>query len=114
MGVDEKITYSITVSNGQVNIANDNASITATNTIGVDLTELETLLQNVRLAASDINGEDAEVLSDSLEVIDEQIKSKNPKKGFIKTVITGIKAIKGTVEFATAVATLIQFIQTVI
>ena len=114
MGIDEKITYSITVSNGQVNIANDNATITATNNAGVDLAQLETLIQNVRSAASDVDGEDAEVLSDSLEVIEEQIKTKSPKKGFIKTAITGIRAIKGTAEFAAAVAALIQFIQTVI
>lgn len=113
MGVDEKITYSITVNNGQVNIANDNASITATNNIGVDLTHLETLLQNVRSTASDIDGEDAEVLTDGLEVIEEQIKSENPKKSFIKTALAGIKAVKGTAEFAAAVAALIQFIQAV-
>lgn len=113
MGVDEKITYSITVNNGQVNIANDNASITATNNIGVDLTHLETLLQNVRSTASDIDGEDAEILTDSLEVIEEQIKSENPKKSFIKTALAGIKAVKGTAEFAAAVAALIQFIQAV-
>ena len=41
------------------------------------------------------------------------IKSENPKKSFIKTALAGIKAVKGTAEFAAAVAALIQFIQAV-
>lgn len=114
MGIDEKITYSITVSNGQVNIASDNATITATNNIGVDLTQLDTLISNVRAAAVEIAGEDAETLSDSLEVIEEQVKSDKPKKGFIKTAIAGIKTLKGTAEFAAAVAALVQFVQTIL
>lgn len=114
MGIDDKVTYSITVSNGQVNIANDNATITAINNVGVDLTQLDTLINNVRSAANDIVGEDAETLSESLEVIEEEAKSDKPKKSLIKTAITGIKAIKGTVEFAAAVTALIQFVQTII
>ena len=114
MGIDEKITYSITVSNGQVNIASDNATITATNNVGVDLAQLDTLISNVRSAAVGITGEDAETLSDSLEVIEEQAKSDKPKKGFIKTAITGLKTLKGTAEFAAAVAALVQFVQTIL
>lgn len=114
MGIDEKITYSITVSNGQVNIASDNAIITATNNVGVDLAQLNTLINNVRSAAVGITGEDAETLSDNLEVIEEQAKSDKPKKGFIKTAITGIKTLKGTAEFAAAVAALVQFLQTIL
>lgn len=114
MGIDEKVTYSITVSNGQVNIASDNATITATNNVGVDLAQLDTLISNVRSAAVGITGEDAETLSDNLEVIEEQVKSDKPKKGFIKTAIAGIKALKGTVEFSAAVAALVQFVQTIL
>lgn len=113
MGIDEKITYSITVSNGQVNIANDNATIMATNNAGINQAQLDTLISNVRIASSGITGEDAETLSDSLEVIEEQLKSGKPKKSFIKTAIAGIKTLKGTAEFAAAVTTLIQFIQAI-
>lgn len=49
MGIDEKITYSITVQNGQVNIANDNATITATNTIGIDTTQLAELIVSYKV-----------------------------------------------------------------
>ncbi len=114
MGIDEKITYSITVSNGQVNIASDNATIMATNNAGINQAQLDTLISNVRIASSGITGEDAETLSDSLEVIEEQLKSNKPKRSLIRTAIAGIKALKGTAEFAAAVTALIQFIQTIV
>jgi len=111
MGVDERITYSITVQNGQVNIANDNASILATNTVGIDITRLEELIQAVRKTADGLSEDDAEILKSNLEVIEEEVKSEKPRKGFLKTAVSGLKMLKGTAEFAVAIATLIQFIQ---
>ena len=111
MGIDEKVTYSITVSNGQVNIASDYATINATNDVGSDLGKVAELINNVKAAATDITGEDAETLFDSLEVIEEQMKTDKPKKSFIKTAMAGLKAIKGTVEFGAAVAALLEFLQ---
>jgi hypothetical protein len=40
----------------------------------------------------------------------EEIKSENPRKGFIKTAVSGLKMLKGTAEFAAAITALIQFI----
>ena len=112
MGIDERITYSITVSNGQVNIANDNASITAANTVSFDTEQLERLICGVRESSVGISDEDAEILSGSIETIEEQAKADKPKKNIIKTAITALKALKGTTEFAAAIAALIQFLQT--
>lgn len=116
MGLDEKVTYSITVNNGQVNIASDNAVITASNNIGIDIGQLESLIQNVKNAAanSKLSKEDNETLKDSLDTIEEETKTKKPKRGLIKTAINGIKALKGTAEFIAAVAALVQFVQTFI
>ena len=114
MGIDEKVTYSITVSNGQVNIANDSATITANNNVGLDIDQLERLISNVRNTATGLSDGDAEVMSDSLEAIEDQVKAKKPKKGVIKTAITALKTLKGTVEFAAAIAALIQFVQAVL
>ena len=111
MGIDEKITYSITVQNGQVNIANDNATITATNTIGIDTTQLAELVQAVRSNANNLSSDDAETLNSNLEVVEEEAKSNKPRKGFLKTAITGLNMLKGTAEFTAAIAALIQFIQ---
>lgn len=111
MGIDEKITYSITVQNGQVNIANDNATITATNTIGIDTAQLAELAQAVRSTANNLSSDDAETLNSNLEVLEEEAKSNKPRKGFLKTAIIGLNMLKGTAEFTAAIAALIQFIQ---
>lgn len=114
MGLDEKSTYTITVHNGQVNVANDNATITAVNNSGVDGVTLASLIQNVRAAAQELPSDDAEIVSDSLETIEAEAVSETPKKGLLRTAITGIKAVKGSVEFAAAVAALVQFLGTIL
>lgn len=117
MGIDDKLVYNITVRDGQVNIANDNSSITATNNSGsIDINELLKLLDEIRAEAnkSNLSSDDMEAVESSLDVIGEESKSAQPRKSFIKTAVAGLKAVKGTVEFAAAVATLIQFIQPLI
>lgn len=109
MGVDEKVQYNITVHNGQVNIANDYAQLTDTNTVGADLDQLGKLIQAIKDSSTDLSPEDKELLNDNLDVIQEEAASDKPRKGFLKTALTGLKAIKGSVEFAAAVASLLQF-----
>ena len=111
MGVDEKVTYSITIQNGQVNIANDNATINATNTNGIDFSQCSKLLDAIRENSQNLSSDEKEIVESSLEVIEEEIKTEQPRKSFLKTAITGIKTIKGTVEFASAVTALVQFLQ---
>lgn len=111
MGVDEKVTYSITVRNGQVNIANDNATIYATNANDIDFSQCSKLLDAVRENSQNLSSDEKEIIESSLEVIEEEIKTEQPRKSFLKTAITGIKTVKGTVEFASAVTALVQFLQ---
>ena len=111
MGVDEKITYSITVNNGQVNVASDNSTIIATNNMGLDETRLIELIEAVKATAIDFSEDDAERLADYLEVIEDQAKSDKPKKGFVRTAIDGLKALKGPAEFLAAIAALVEFVQ---
>ena len=117
MGLDDKIVYNITVKNGQVNIASDNANITASNTVNtVDIQELSKLISVVKEAAlpDELSDEEKETLESNLEVIEQESKAEKPRKGFLKTAVAGIKTIKGTAEFAAAIAALIQFIQPLI
>lgn len=115
MGLDEKSTYTITVHNGQVNVANDNATITAVNSnSGIDRETLVNLIQNVRAASQELPSDDAEVVSDSLETIEAEALSEHPKKGLLRTAITGIKAVKGPIEFVAAVTTLLQFLSNIL
>lgn len=115
MGVDERITYSITVENGQVNIASDNSVINATNTISTtDYDKLIRLIGEVEENAKGISEKDNETLVSSLDVIKEEVKSPNPRKSFLKTAISGLTGIKSTTEFAAAITALIQFMQSII
>lgn len=115
MGINEKVIYSITVENGQVNIANDNSTINATNTINtIDIEKMNELIEDIKGNSSGLSKEDEETLVSSLDVIKEESKSPNPRRSFLKTAILGLQTIKGTVEFAAAVTTLIQFIQPIL
>ena len=111
MGVDEQNVFNVTVNKGQAIIANDNASVTATANIGADASELEKLIAAVRDKIGTIaSDEDKEAASESLEVIEAEVVSEKPKKSMIKTAMATLQAIKGTVEFGSAAAALIQFI----
>lgn len=115
MGIDERVTYAITVENGQVNIASDHSTINATNTINsIDAETLNELIGDINKNAKDLSIDDKETLVSSLDVIKEESKSSNPRRSFLKTAIVGLQTIKGTVEFAAAVTALIQFIQSML
>lgn len=112
MGLDDKNTYSITVTNGQVNIASDSAVINATSVVNaIDNAHLFELIEAIKAESVSLSDENKETLANSLEVVEEELKADRPRKGFIKTAIAGIKAIKGTAEFAATVTALIQFLQ---
>ena len=111
MGIDEKNIYNVTVQNGQAIIANDNSSVTATTNIGATANDIEQLIDAVRTKMDTLTSdEDKEAASESLEVIEAEVISEKPKKSMIKTAIASLQAIKGTVEFGSAVAALIQFV----
>ena len=113
MGMDERNTYNITVKNGQVNIANDNASLVAHNTVAPLQEELGRLIQDIKslLEQQDLSEEDTDTLTCSLDVISEEMKEVKPRASFLKTAVNGIKMIKGTAEFGAAIVALIQFVQ---
>lgn len=113
MGMDERNTYNITVENGQVNIANDNSSLVAHNTVASTHEELVRLIQDIKglLEQQDLSEEDTDTLNCSLDVISEEMKEAKPRASFLKTAVNGIKMIKGTAEFGAAIVALIQFVQ---
>jgi hypothetical protein len=97
----------------QVIVASGDVTATYSNSIGWN--ELSELIQSVKnVIPADISSEDSEALSENLDVISEEIKSQNPRKCFLKTALKGLSAIKGTTQFAAAVAALIRFVQDLI
>lgn len=98
----------------RVNKRDINATVTATANIGLNTNDLKTLIEAVRTSASELNAEDKETVSDSLEVIEAEATAEKPKKGMLKTAIAALNNVKDTVkgvaEFGTAVTALIQLV----
>jgi len=112
MGLDESVKYNITVHNGQVNLASDNAVINATINNGINQAELQSLLDKVIATSNaDLTNEEKITISESVEVIHSELKQDKPKKTVLRGILTTLQAIKGTAEFSAAVVALVQFVQ---
>jgi hypothetical protein len=115
MGIDETVKYSITVNNGQVNLATDNSVINATQNNGINQAELKDLILAIKNnLTQDVTPEDSIAISDSIEVIESELSQPNPRKSFLRTALSTIQAVKGTVEFGAAVTALVQFVSTIL
>ena len=110
---ESSLRFSIEGGSNQINVANDNATIHATQNIGIDTSKLAVLIKALREQSKDLTPEKKQSLEENLEVIQSEFLSGKPKKSFINTAITALKAINGTAQFAAAVAMLIQFLQSV-
>jgi hypothetical protein len=96
----------------QTNIASDNATINAIQNNGIDISQAKALIEAVRQSiGADMSPENAENVTECLDVLEEQLAHSAPKKSVINTLLSGIKAIKGTAEFGAAVVALVQYIQ---
>jgi len=117
MGLDDKVVYNITLKDGQLNIANDNAVINATNNVTqFDADKLTALIADIRKHSDDCNlSKDAkESMESSLAVITDEANNANPRKQHLKLAIGALQAIKGSAEFGAAVVALYQFLQPLI
>lgn len=110
MGIDEKITYNVTVENGQAIIATDGSTVNATNQVDTDGSELAKLIAAVQAATDSLAPEDKEAVQESLEVIEAEASAEKPKKSMLRTALSTLSAIKGIAEFGAAVAALAQFV----
>jgi hypothetical protein len=110
MGLDDRVVYNVTVDKGQAIIATDNATVTATNNVGIDVNELRRLIADIQSTAQDLSEEDRQTVSECIEVIETEAVMEKPKKGMLKMATSALTALKGTAEFGAAVASLIQFV----
>ncbi len=98
----------IVIGDGNTTVSGDSSSAIVN---GVSVKEFNNAIKKIiENIPSNISDEDVETIKENLEVIKEQSVSKNPKKRMMLTLLDGIKAIKGTVEFAAAVATLTSLV----
>lgn len=114
MGLDDRVVYNVTVDKGQAIIATDNATVTATSHVGMDVNELKQLIADIQSTAQDLCEEDRQTVSECIEVIETEAVMEKPKKGMLKVAVSTLKALKGTAEFGVAVAALSQFIGSLI
>lgn len=94
MGFDEEAKYMINVNGGQaqVNIANDTSTITATQTNNVHDEELAELVTSIKaLLTDDIPRDEKELIKDNIDIVQEELKKENPKRGFLKAAWSGIE-----------------------
>ncbi|QHT58608.1 hypothetical protein GXP70_00505 [Paenibacillus lycopersici] len=113
MGYDEDVKFVINLNGGvaQVNVANDNSTLNATQNNGIDAIQLESLISKVlESITDDLSPQEKELITDNIEVIREETKSSSPRKGFINTALKGLRVINGTAQFGAAVVALIEFI----
>lgn len=121
MGVGESTVYNVSVTNdkGQTIVIVGSSNVHASQTNGVNLQELQNLLQSVReQTPATISDEDSETLTDSLEVIESELGSEHPKKSMLKTATKALKDLNEKItnygEFSAALGKLLSFVSTFI
>lgn len=106
MGLDENTTWN--VSGGQVNVANGNAVINATQNNGVEMSEMENLIKQIMDSVYSLEKEDAETIVDSIEMIRDELQKPEPKG---KIISNGIKLLAPMISIANGIPTLADHIQ---
>jgi hypothetical protein len=105
-----QITANISGDKNQVNLATDNAKITAIQNNSLDITELNTLIENVlKSLPQDISDEKRNEATENLEFIKTESQSSNPRLTIIKNTFPVLKAIASTTGFLAALAKLTEF-----
>lgn len=104
-------SINVTGSGNSVAIANNNSTATVTSS-SEKINELEKLIQEVQNhAVEGLSEDERQRVDEGLSFIESEGKADTPRKTIIKGVLDGLKAIKGTVQFASAVAALIKFFE---
>lgn len=106
MGLDENIIWN--VSGGQVNVANDNAVINATQNNGVEMTEIENLIKNIMDNVYSLEKDNVETIVDSIEMIRDELQKPEPRG---KIISNGIKLLAPMISIANGIPTLAAHIQ---
>ena len=105
MGFDEENKYMINISGGQaqVNIANDSSTLTATQNIQINQSEIEDaisdLKNNINKELSD-NQNIQQLLISQIKLIESELKESKPKKQTLKTAIDTVTSLLSTAPLA--------------
>ena len=117
MGLDDRIEYNISVETGQVNIANDRSTINAQFTIDEQYTKAlnEQIIKiEKELDKTILSDEDLDIYESSISSLKDFVSTRTGSKNTIKNAWAALRSIKGSIEFAAAVATLGELISQII
>ena len=117
MGMDEKMAVQVEIkdsnlTNTQVTVSGNDSSVTVTQN-NSDFNKLEDLIKEILGKLDSLEPEEKETVSECIETI-ETIKDEKPKKSIIKMALTTLQGVAGTTEFLAAVASLVQYVQTLL
>lgn len=78
----------------------------------MDVSKLEQLIKEIYSNLEDgISKEVVEEINEYVDVIKEEVTKPTPKRNLLKTALSGLRAIKGSAEFAAAVSAIVEFVQ---
>lgn len=101
------VTLDVSGSGNNVAIGSNNNQIVSLSSQDEKIIQL--LQEVLKQSESGLTDADKEKVTESVSCIEAEIRSGKPKKTVIKALLDGLNAIKGTAQFAAAVAALISF-----
>lgn len=84
----EEKKWTFNVHDGQVNIANDNATIYATQNKGVGCDELDKIIRGIVADLPCLKKEEADEIRDVLEMVKDELEKTEPKAGRLRNCVT--------------------------
>lgn len=116
MGMDEKTYWNVT--GGQVNIANDNATVNAIQNNGAIADEVNKLVSGILDNLGDVDRETSETIVDSVNMIKEELMKPTPKRAIlangIKLLAPIVSIVNGMPLLADNIQALITYVTTLI
>lgn len=110
-GLTNKNEMVIHMNGGQLNLANDNAAIYATQNIGVSGSELDDIIKGITQNLSGLNKEEAEEIADIAEMARCELVKPEPKVSRLKNCLTLIAPMFTIANGFPALATNLQKLQ---
>lgn len=99
------------ISGGQINIAKDNSTINATQNNGVQMAELDRLINSIKADLKCLPKEEAEEVEDMVEDVNKELKKATPKPAKLRNCL---KVIPPIIAVANGTPTLVNNLQKLI
>jgi len=98
------------IHNSQINNANGDSTINATQNNSLDMQHIMLLIDSVKQSiVGTMSSDTADIANEHVEILEDQLSRPDPKPSIIKTAIKGLKTIKGSIEFTAAITTLYSY-----